>query len=55
MSQLDYYRNIIPDKYDKLLALHDFRSRIKGRNKEPMNEEIEKYLYKTILNMLITL
>ncbi|WNM52954.1 DNA polymerase [Staphylococcus phage S-CoN_Ph10] len=42
MSQLDYYRNIIPDKYDKLLALHDFRSRIKGRNKEPMNEEIEK-------------
>ena len=42
MSQLDYYRDIIPDKYNKLLALHDFRSRIKGRNKEPMNEEIEK-------------
>lgn len=46
MSQLDYYRDIIPDQYDKLLALHDFRSRIKGRNKEPMNKEIEQEFIK---------
>jgi len=46
MSQLDYYRDIIPNKYDKLLTLHDFRSRIKGRNKEPMNKEIEQEFIK---------
>jgi DNA polymerase-3 subunit alpha len=50
MSQLDYYRDIIPSKYDGLLALHDFRNRIKGRNKEPMNKEIEKIFIKNYSN-----
>lgn len=42
MVQLPYVRHVLPSKFDKLLALYDFRNRIEGRNKEKMNEEIEK-------------
>lgn len=42
MVQLPYYRDIISSEFDKLLDLHDFRSRIKGKNKEPMNKDIEQ-------------
>ena len=44
MVQLPYYRDIIPSEFNKLLELHDFRSRIKGKNKEPMNKDIEQEL-----------
>lgn len=40
--QLPYVRNILPSQFDNILKLHDFRNRIEGRNKEKMNEEIEK-------------
>ena len=46
MVQLPYYRDIIPSKFNKLLELHDFRSRIKGKNKEPMNKDIEQEFIK---------
>lgn len=46
MVQLPYYRNIIPSEFDKLLELHDFRSKIKGKNKEPMNKDIEQEFIK---------
>ena len=42
MVQLPYVRNILPSQFDNILKLHDFRNRIEGRNKEKMNEEIEK-------------
>lgn len=42
MVQLPYVRHVLPSKFDKLLALYDFRNRIEGRNKEMMNEDIEK-------------
>lgn len=42
MVQLPYVRHVLPSKFDKLLALYDFRNRIEGRNKEKMNEDIEK-------------
>ena len=42
MVQLPYVRNILPSQFDSILKLHDFRNRIEGRNKEKMNEEIEK-------------
>lgn len=42
MVQLPYVRHVLPSEFDKLLALYDFRNRIEGRNKEKMNEEIEK-------------
>ena len=42
MVQLPYIRHILPSKFNKLLTLYDFRSRIEGRNKESMNEDIEK-------------
>src|SRR5699024_10404422 len=37
-----YVRNILPNSFSDLLSLYDFRNRIEGRNKEKMNEEIEK-------------
>ena len=46
MVQLPYYRDIIPSEFNKLLELHDFRSRIKGKNKEPMNKDIEQEFIK---------
>lgn len=46
MVQLPYYRDIIPSELNKLLELHDFRSRIKGKNKEPMNKDIEQEFIK---------
>lgn len=46
MVQLPYYRDIIPSEFDKLLELHDFRSKIKGKNKEPMNKDIEQEFIK---------
>ena len=42
MVQLPYVRNILPNSFSDLLSLYDFRNRIEGRNKEKMNEEIEK-------------
>ena len=42
MVQLPYVRHILPSELSKLLDLYDFRNRIEGRNKEKMNEEIEK-------------
>ena len=42
MVQLPYVKDILPSEYDHLLELHSFRDRIKGKNKEPMNNEIEK-------------
>ena len=42
MVQLPYVKDIVPSEYDHLLKLHSFRDRIKGKNKEPMNNEIEK-------------
>ena len=42
MVQLPYVRHILPSEFSKLLDLYDFRNRIEGRNKEKMNEEIEK-------------
>ena len=42
MVQLPYVRNILPSQFGNILKLHDFRNRIEGRNKEKMNEEIEK-------------
>lgn len=46
MVQLPYYRDIVPSEFNKLLELHDFRSRIKGKNKEPMNKDIEQEFIK---------
>ena len=42
MTQLSYVRDIIPSEFNHLLNLYDFRNRIEGRNKEKMNEDIEK-------------
>ena len=42
MTQLPYVRDILPSSFSDLLSLYDFRNRIEGRNKEKMNEEIEK-------------
>src|SRR5699024_9605491 len=42
MVQLPYVRNVLPNSFSDLLSLYDFRNRIEGRNKEKMNEEIEK-------------
>lgn len=46
ISQLPYYRHIVPKEFNSLLKLHEFRSRIQGRNKEPMNKEIEQEFVK---------
>ncbi len=50
MVQLPYFRDIIPSEFNNLLALHDFRSRIKGKDKEPMNKEIEQIFIKNYSN-----
>src|SRR5699024_12053037 len=42
MNQLHYVRDILPSSFSDLLSLYDIRNRIEGRNKEKMNEEIEK-------------
>lgn len=42
MVQLPYVRHILPVKFNDALKLYDFRNRIEGRNKEKMNEDIEK-------------
>ena len=42
MTQLPYVRDVLPSSFSDLLSLYDFRNRIEGRNKEKINEEIEK-------------
>lgn len=42
MVQLPYVRHILPQSFTPQLELYDFRNKIEGKNKVPMNEEIEK-------------
>lgn len=42
MVQLPYIISIIPDEFSEYLDTHEFRSLIEGKNKVPMNKDIEK-------------
>lgn len=45
--QIPKIHDHIPEQFSNLVDLYDFRSRITGRNKEPMNKEIEKQFFDT--------
>lgn len=46
MVQLPYVRHVLPKSFSEILELYDFRNKIEGKNKVPMNEDIEKEFIK---------
>lgn len=42
MTQLPLAQHIIPKEFESLLNLYTFRNKIEGRNKVPMNKDIER-------------
>lgn len=42
MTQLQDVRHIIPSEFNDLLSLYDLKNKVQGRNKVPMNKDIEK-------------
>lgn len=42
MTQLPSVQHIIPKEFESLLNLYTFKSKIEGRNKVPMNKDIER-------------
>lgn len=41
LTQINYVREFIPAEFTALVDIYDFRSKIMGRNKIPMNKDIE--------------
>ena len=50
MVQVDDIRHILPTEFDKYMKAYDFRKLIVGRNKVPMNEDIEKEFIENYAN-----
>ena len=50
MVQVDDVRHILPTEFDKYMKVYDFRKLIIGRDKVPMNQEIEKEFIENYAN-----